>query len=477
MRHTLRYLLCLMIICILSAGCGKSTESEETTAPTTSVAVETTTAKAELTWQEQYDLGIRLLSEGRYEEAILAFQAAIRIDPKKTDTYLRLADAYIAVDDYDNAASAITSGIQQSGGSDEFDHILDGMEFLQSDTIGIYITDLSFNKASYLSGQPTDFSVSVAYRCPADTVCDVNIGANTEKPDWFQMNMDPVKVTDHGNCTLLLNAIPIHWDNVGFGIDVTINPEDAGNGYVLDYFTLYLNEKGELLNESLNTELVTHPDSPEDDLQQLFQKSPDAGLSIDDITLFGTPITNLTLTDAITIVEQNGYSGEIKYRDNHATYYSLTNGGYYPGLFIQPKDGQETNPVYQIGYGHFLIRSGGVPTRDPDTLPIWTGIRSLYTYATLEEVLNILGYENSADIAVTIQEYLALPYTDAVVALGNLSNLGFCCSLGTISGSPNPSQWSMVWTQYDAGADQTYSVIFEFDVAADCLISVTVMVE
>lgn len=32
-------------------------------------------------WQEQYDLGMRYLSEGNYEEAILAFAAAIEIDP------------------------------------------------------------------------------------------------------------------------------------------------------------------------------------------------------------------------------------------------------------------------------------------------------------------------------------------------------------------------------------------------------------
>jgi len=40
------------------------------------------------TWQEQYDLGVRYLSEGNYEEAIIAFTAAIEIDPNYTDTYL-----------------------------------------------------------------------------------------------------------------------------------------------------------------------------------------------------------------------------------------------------------------------------------------------------------------------------------------------------------------------------------------------------
>ena len=33
-------------------------------------------------WQTQYDLGVRYLSEGNYEEAILAFEAAIEIDPR-----------------------------------------------------------------------------------------------------------------------------------------------------------------------------------------------------------------------------------------------------------------------------------------------------------------------------------------------------------------------------------------------------------
>ena len=55
------------------------------------------------TWQEQYDLGIRYLSEGNYQEAILAFEAAIRIDPKRADAYLSLAQTYEAMG---NAAQA-----------------------------------------------------------------------------------------------------------------------------------------------------------------------------------------------------------------------------------------------------------------------------------------------------------------------------------------------------------------------------------
>lgn len=47
------------------------------------------------TWQEQYDLGVRYLSDGNYEEAIIAFTAAIEIDPKQADAYIGRGDAYI----------------------------------------------------------------------------------------------------------------------------------------------------------------------------------------------------------------------------------------------------------------------------------------------------------------------------------------------------------------------------------------------
>lgn len=42
-----------------------------------------------LTWQEQYDLGLRYLSEGNYEEAIIAFTVAIEIDPRQALAYVR----------------------------------------------------------------------------------------------------------------------------------------------------------------------------------------------------------------------------------------------------------------------------------------------------------------------------------------------------------------------------------------------------
>ena len=49
----------------------------------------------ETTWQEQYDLGVRYLSDGNYEEAIIAFTAAIEIDPRRAEAYVGRGSAYI----------------------------------------------------------------------------------------------------------------------------------------------------------------------------------------------------------------------------------------------------------------------------------------------------------------------------------------------------------------------------------------------
>ncbi len=61
-------------------------------------------------WQEQYDLGMRYLNDGNYEEAVIAFTAAIEIDPKRSEAYLGAAEAYIAADDIDAAITILEKG-------------------------------------------------------------------------------------------------------------------------------------------------------------------------------------------------------------------------------------------------------------------------------------------------------------------------------------------------------------------------------
>lgn len=48
-----------------------------------------------VTWQEQYDLGVRFLDDGNYAESIIAFSAAIEIDPKNPEAYVGRGNAYV----------------------------------------------------------------------------------------------------------------------------------------------------------------------------------------------------------------------------------------------------------------------------------------------------------------------------------------------------------------------------------------------
>lgn len=53
------------------------------------------------TWQGQFDLGIKLLNEGNYKEAIFAFTKSIQIDPNHSEVYVYRGQAYISLDETD----------------------------------------------------------------------------------------------------------------------------------------------------------------------------------------------------------------------------------------------------------------------------------------------------------------------------------------------------------------------------------------
>lgn len=78
-------ILCIILLTISISACGESSP----------------------TWQEQYDLGVRYLSEGNYEEAIIAFTAAIEIDSKRVDAYISRGDTYVVMSDEESLMSAL----------------------------------------------------------------------------------------------------------------------------------------------------------------------------------------------------------------------------------------------------------------------------------------------------------------------------------------------------------------------------------
>lgn len=83
------------------------------------IAVLTSCAIAEAKWQEQYDLGVRYLSESNYEEAIIAFTAAIKIDPKQAPAYVGRGDAYIGSGEAEENLSAAQTDYEKAIELDE----------------------------------------------------------------------------------------------------------------------------------------------------------------------------------------------------------------------------------------------------------------------------------------------------------------------------------------------------------------------
>lgn len=65
--------------------------------------------------RRQLDLGNRYLAELNFEEAIVAYEAAIAIEPVSVEAYLGLADAYLGLGDAEQALAALERGYEVTG--------------------------------------------------------------------------------------------------------------------------------------------------------------------------------------------------------------------------------------------------------------------------------------------------------------------------------------------------------------------------
>lgn len=86
-------------------------------------------------WQEQYDLGVRYLSEGNYEEAIIAFTAAIEIDAKRPMAYMGLADAHERNGDLQAALAVLKSGYELIEDADLYERIAELEEQIAAENL------------------------------------------------------------------------------------------------------------------------------------------------------------------------------------------------------------------------------------------------------------------------------------------------------------------------------------------------------
>lgn len=74
--------------------------------------------------KRQMDLGQQYLAELDYEQAIVAFQAVIEIDPKSAEAYLGMAEAYIGLGDTENAIAVLRQGYEAADQNEEIRQVL-----------------------------------------------------------------------------------------------------------------------------------------------------------------------------------------------------------------------------------------------------------------------------------------------------------------------------------------------------------------
>ena len=81
--------------------------------------------KAEATWQEHYDLGLKYVNEAKYDEAVLEFTKALEIDPKQAPVYIALAEVYVRQENYTAAQETLDKAITEIGETDELNKVRD----------------------------------------------------------------------------------------------------------------------------------------------------------------------------------------------------------------------------------------------------------------------------------------------------------------------------------------------------------------
>ena len=127
---------------LLLCGCQKETVTPNWAAAEKQASAPSTDASG---WQEKYDLGVRYLNDGNYEEAVLAFTAAIEIDPKNPDGYERRANAY-----WNLAESGMTQDYQLA--AEDFEAAMQYGE--ETDTLRRRAADAYYGAGDYEKAEP-----------------------------------------------------------------------------------------------------------------------------------------------------------------------------------------------------------------------------------------------------------------------------------------------------------------------------------
>ena len=188
-------------------------------------------------WQEQYDLGMRYLNEGNYQEAVIAFEAAIEIDPNRVEAYSGLSNTYMAMGEYDKGLQ-VWDNIPQEDTSEMFalskqksQKIRTAMENGES---GIWIMGCSFDKANFTAGKETKFQVTVFYYAAENAEHSLELLASTSTPHSLQDIGKSVSVGQGAGAYCLTgSAVPVQSEGNNFHLLASLHLDGRGPADVI----------------------------------------------------------------------------------------------------------------------------------------------------------------------------------------------------------------------------------------------------
>lgn len=235
------------------------------------------------TWQEQTELGMQQLAAGNYEEAIAAFTAAIALDPQGETAYSGLADTYVAMGEYEQAAAVWQD---TWGGEDNltilFPNQTQDQELrtaLQNGEAGIWITSAGVSQESMGAGAEAAFRLTVLYNLPEDGAYVIEGATNGEAPDSWELLTGEMEAECGAHLRQVeLTAAPIQWAEEIFCLRINLRIE-AGDGAAPDVLaedTWYVSTAGEWVDGFLLQKRYEEEKTEESIKQALLSNAWDA---------------------------------------------------------------------------------------------------------------------------------------------------------------------------------------------------------
>ena len=197
---------------------------------------------------EQYDLGIRFLNEANYEEAILAFKSSIEIDPYAVKPYAALASTYLLAGEYDNVSDVWSDAAANTDDS-VLQDIFESQGILYDDIRenfgqggqNLWITGLTFDKETFLSGAETEFRFTVLYQIEDGQSLPIKIFGNlANQESWDIVAQQDSPITGTGIVEIVARFAPPQWENRNLRLSAQMDMSSSQ--------TIYITHDGVLTN-------------------------------------------------------------------------------------------------------------------------------------------------------------------------------------------------------------------------------------